>query len=105
MRVLVLLLLATSAFATDEQLVLNQVIPCNDWEFIQYNLTKEYSELPFTQRETTITLTNKKELSGTSITFVNPDTRTYTTVIKFEELACILEAGQHFKAADLPTGI
>ena len=87
---------------TEEPPTINAVIPCNDWEVIVFNLTKTHEELPVASAKGGIQ-TDQTNLSGKFITFINPESRSFTVVLKMGEgdgaMACIVAAGDEFGPA------
>lgn len=59
---------------------------------------KEYNELPFSVSESVVNSTNGEYYEGYLVTYVNPKTRSTTTVLQFPQdgMACIVSMGSNF---------
>ena len=78
---------------------INVEVPCNDWEYVQYNILQDYQELPVAKGKAAIN-TKVGVLSGITFTFINPETKSFTVVLRVGEgegaMACVILAGDDF---------
>jgi len=91
------------AFAQpQEQTVIKVKVPCNEWKYVAHNLVKEFGEVPVTSAKAAVE-TDKVPLAGRIITFINPESRSFTVVMKMGEgpdsMACVVVAGDKFGPA------
>jgi len=79
--------------------------PCTDWSSMKLNLFNSYGEIALAAGEGDIMLYRNdnmheaEKIGGETVVFLNPETSTYTLVVRFNEsgsLACALSAGKHF---------
>lgn len=67
----------------------------------------EFKERPFTQSSIVLqSAKNGRLYQGKLVTFVNPQTRTYTLIVQFEDgYSCILGTGGDFEPANQGTNL
>lgn len=68
---------------------------------------EEYGELPFSVSESVVNSTNGEYYEGYLVIYVNPKTRSTTTVIQFPQdgMACIISMGSNFGPVNRGTAI
>ena len=92
-------LLCTVAFA-EEAKTIKVEIPCNEARFIEFNLTHEYNEIGLAEGTGAFMLPDGNGVTGTVTTYINPESRSFTILLKTgddeTDLACILFAGDDF---------
>lgn len=105
---LLLIPAALMAQPQEQSPTISAKIPCNDLDVVLFNL-KDWEEVPVAQAKAAIQ-TDKTTLGGKVITFINPETLSFTTILKIgegeEAIACIMLAGDGFGPvidADLDT--
>ena len=95
---LLLIPAALMAQPQEQSPTINAQIPCNDLEVVLFNL-KDWEEVPVAQAEAAIQ-TETTALGGNVITFINPETLSFTIILKMGEgdgaMACIMLAGENF---------
>ena len=66
-------------------------------------LQEEYGERPFALGSAFVSLVDGREAEGVLLLTVNPETKTYTVNVVFEEdgMMCLLTTGDEFQPADL----
>lgn len=98
-----ILLLGSSAALAEEPVITLQKVPCTQWKFVVHNLTTVYQEIPFSQSDSAMTLPNGQNLVGKLVMFVNPNTKSFSAVMRLgpepESMACIIAAGENFAPA------
>ena len=105
MNKLTLLSLALAASPSYAEVVtILQKVPCNEWKLVSENLVKNYGEIPAVTGITGITGVTDKTIKGELVVFMNPETRTYTLVVRLgsesDSPACAIAAGDEMGAAD-----
>jgi hypothetical protein len=95
---LLLMPAALMAQPQEQSLTINAKIPCNNLDVVLFNL-KEWEEVPVAQAKAAIK-TETTVLGGNVITFINPETLSFTIILKIgegeESMACIMLAGEEF---------
>ena len=98
------LALAAASPSYAEVVTILQKIPCNEWKLVSENLVKNYGEIPAVKGITGITGKNDKTAKGELVVFMNPETKTYTVVVRLgpesDAPTCAIAAGDGMSAAD-----
>jgi len=62
-----------------------------------FRMIDEYEELPFSEGNGTWSIPGNRDASGRIVTYVNPDTLTYTVAIDFVDVKCVVFSGNNFR--------
>ena len=62
-----------------------------------FKMVDEYGEQPFSEGNGTWSIPGDIDASGRILTYVNPETLTYTVAIDFVDVKCVVFSGNNFK--------